>query len=102
MCRFVRTRCTGGLYSWHLWHRRGGWAPYYVRHELIHHVQNERLGSLRTWLFKPAWFVEGMAYSISEDPRSPLPARFEVYRSQFDAWYRAVGTEGLWSAAEAL
>jgi hypothetical protein len=50
-----------------------GWRPYLVRHELIHHLQNEHLGSLRAWLFKPAWFREGMAYSLSQDPRRPLP-----------------------------
>src|SRR5262245_15642723 len=38
-----------------------GWRPYLLRHELIHQVQNQSLGSLRMWLFKPVWFREGMA-----------------------------------------
>ena len=50
-----------------------GWRAYFVRHELIHHLQNERLGSLNAVLLKPTWFREGMAYSLSGDPRHPLP-----------------------------
>jgi hypothetical protein len=50
-----------------------GWRPYLIRHELIHHLQNERLGWIRARLFKPAWFREGMAYSLSQDPRKQLP-----------------------------
>src|SRR5260221_6700012 len=29
-----------------------GWYPFFVRHELIHHLQNEHLRSLRNWLLK--------------------------------------------------
>src|SRR5258708_29712101 len=70
-----------------------GWRPFFVRHELIHHLQNQHLGSLRNWLLKPVWFREGMAYSLSADPRRPLPEPLEGYRSAFDAWYRQVGVE---------
>jgi len=79
-----------------------GWKPYFVRHELIHHLQNERLGSLRTWLFKPAWFREGMAYSLSGDPRRPLPQPLQGYRSEFEGWFRPVGLAKLWVEAEKL
>jgi len=79
-----------------------GWKPYFVRHELIHHLQSERLGSLRNWLFKPTWFREGMAYSLSEDPRRPLPEPLQGYRSEFENWYQRVGKAGLWSEAERL
>ena len=79
-----------------------GWQPYFVRHELIHQVQNQRLGGLRMWLFKPPWFREGMAYSLSGDPRNPLPEPLQGYRSHFDAWYREVGPAKLWSEAERL
>ena len=79
-----------------------GWKPYFVRHELIHHLQNEHLGSLRTWLFKPIWFREGMAYSMSQDPRRPLPEPLQSYRSQFEAWFKRVGSSRLWSEAEQL
>jgi len=79
-----------------------GWYPFFVRHELIHHVQNERLGSFRMWLFKPVWFREGMAYSLSGDPRRPLVQPLEGYRSEFEAWYRKVGPERLWAEAERL
>src|SRR6266850_441649 len=79
-----------------------GWRPYFVRHELIHHLQNERLGSLRTWLFKPVWFREGMAYSLSRDPRHPLPEPLQGYRSQFEAWFQQVGPARVWQEAEQL
>jgi hypothetical protein len=77
-----------------------GWYPYYVRHELIHHLQNEHLGSLRAWLLKPDWFREGMAYSLSQDPRHPLPEPLEGYRSQYEAWVKQVGTQQIWKEAE--
>jgi hypothetical protein len=79
-----------------------GWHSYFVRHELIHHLQNERLGSLNAWLHKPDWFKEGMAYSLSEDPRMPLPEPLEGYRAQFESWFKLVGVEHLWAEAELL
>jgi len=79
-----------------------GWKPYFVRHELIHHLQSERLGSVRNSFFKPVWFREGMAYSLSGDPRRPLPEPLQGYRSQFEAWYEHVGPNGLWAEAERL
>jgi hypothetical protein len=79
-----------------------GWYPFFVRHELIHHLQNERLGSLRNRIFKPVWFREGMAYSLSKDPRRPLPEPLEGYRSRFEAWYGPIGLARLWVEAEKL
>ena len=43
------------------------WKPYYVRHEMIHYLQEERIGVFGA-LFKPKWLIEGMAYSLSQDP----------------------------------
>jgi hypothetical protein len=34
------------------------------------------------------WLIEGMAYSLSNDPRSELHEPFESYRQQFNNWYR--------------
>lgn len=79
-----------------------GWYPFFVRHELIHHLQIERLGSVRMWLFKPIWFREGMAYSLSKDPRRPLVQPLEGYRSEFETWYQQIGPERLWAEAERL
>lgn len=79
-----------------------GWRPYLVRHELIHHLQNEHLGSLRMRLLKPLWFREGMAYALSEDPRKPLPAPLQGYRSEFETWLERVDRSQLWSEAEHL
>lgn len=76
------------------------WKPYYLRHELIHQLQAERLGVLST-LFKPAWFVEGMAYALSDDPRAVLAEPWQGYRARFGDWY--VGSGGdVWAAAGGL
>lgn len=77
------------------------WKPYYVRHELIHQLQGQRLGVLDC-LFKPSWFVEGMAYSLSLDPRTKLTEPFEAYRREFLSWYGVVGKNRLWQEAEGL
>lgn len=82
------------------------WEPHYVRHELIHHVQLERLGfwrlgPVRRWR-SPEWLLEGMAYALSDDPRAELAEPFEGYRTRFIAWYRTVGPAELWTAARQL
>jgi hypothetical protein len=76
----------------------GAWKPYYVRHELIHQLQAERLGAL-SLLLKPGWFVEGMAYALSQDPRAPLAEPWESHRRKFLAWHAALATQTVWSAA---
>lgn len=76
-----------------------GWHAHFIRHELIHHLQVERWGSLRTWLYKPDWLVEGMAYSLSDDPRHPLPAPLEGWRQQFEVWHHQL-TGSMWLAAD--
>lgn len=78
------------------------WQPHYVRHEMLHHVQNERLGSLRAWIATPEWFIEGMAYSRSEDPRPVLSEPWQRDRARFEAWFRQVGRDRLWEAAAKL
>lgn len=78
------------------------WQSHYVRHEILHHVQNERLGSLKVWMVSPEWFVEGMAYSLSEDPRRVLSEPWQQDRTQFEAWFRQVGKDRLWEAAAKL
>lgn len=77
------------------------WKPYYVRHELIHQLQGQHLGVLDC-LFKPSWFVEGMAYSLSLDPRTTLAEPFEAYRHEFLSWYGVVGKTRLWQEAGEL
>ncbi|MFD0916395.1 hypothetical protein ACFQ14_08255 [Pseudahrensia aquimaris] len=75
--------------------RMRGWERHFVRHELIHHVQNERFGSLYAFVFLPTWYLEGMAYSLSLDPRKPIPDEtLEGYRARFDAW--AATQESIW------
>jgi hypothetical protein len=75
-----------------------GWKECFVRHELIHCRQSEELGLLAP-LYKPDWLIEGMAYSLSGDPRHPLAAPFEQWRSKFDTWNSARGNSDLWQSA---
>lgn len=77
------------------------WQPYYVRHELIHQLQGQKLGVV-SLLFKPSWFVEGMAYALSEDPRPTLAEPWQAYRAQFRDWYAQLQTTQLWDAASRL
>lgn len=66
-----------------------GWLPHYLRHEMIHHWQAENFGNLNTWI-APAWITEGMAYAISEDPRSELEIPYQQYRANFLKTYGAL------------
>ena len=79
-----------------------GWHSHFARHELIHHLQMENIGSVHALLFTPTWFTEGMAYSLSEDPRRPLPQPLEGWRTQFERWYPSVPIQDLWATARAL
>ena len=79
-----------------------GWKSYYVRHELIHCVQVERIGGFRMLLRTPYWLIEGMAYSASQDPRRPLQEPWESYRKSYEEWLQQGPPEALWSRAAAL
>lgn len=79
-----------------------GWHPYYVRHELIHCVQVERLGGFRMLLRTPTWLIEGMAYSLSGDPRRPLSEPWESYRRVYELWAGQDPPEMLWKRAAEL
>ncbi len=73
-----------------------GWKPYFVRHEMLHRLQGEKLGVLGMY-GKPEWFIEGMAYALSQDPREPLVEPFQSERARFRFWYAGVGKERLWN-----
>jgi len=77
------------------------WKPYYVRHELIHHLQGQRFGVLHRMLM-PSWLIEGMAYSLSQDPRVTLAAPWQQDRAQFNAWLGRVGLSRMWQEARGL
>jgi hypothetical protein len=77
------------------------WKSYYVRHEMIHVLQGEQIGVIPL-LLKPSWFVEGMAYALSEDPRKTLTEPFETDRKLFKSWYQTIGKDSVWSAAKEL
>lgn len=64
-----------------------GWNSHYVSHELIHYWQAENFGVLAGLLGEP-WLIEGMAYSLSDDPREKLREPFESYREKFNEWHR--------------
>ena len=79
-----------------------GWHSYFLRHELIHNVQVERIGGFRMWLATPTWLIEGMAYSLSKDPRHPLQDPWENYRTTYEKWAAGIPANELWSRAKAL
>lgn len=76
-----------------------GWKSHILRHEIIHHLQAERLGIIGQWC-SPPWFKEGMAYSLSKDARN-LTEPFKSYREKFGNWRTQVGQEQMWEAASA-
>lgn len=78
-----------------------GWTTFYVAHELIHHRQAEELGNLALFM-KPKWMIEGMAYSLSKDPRHPLGGALEQWRSQFEAWRADRDTGDFWEMVRAV
>jgi len=78
-----------------------GWAAHFVRHELIHVAQYEKLSFMRAWR-GPRWINEGMAYSLSEDPRHPLPAELEAWRTQYEGRLGGEQGKALWDRVEAL
>jgi len=64
-----------------------GWEDYILRHELIHHWQVENFGLRPTASGLPRWFIEGIAYSLGQDPRNPLPRTdIQEWRAQFAVW----------------
>ena len=78
-----------------------GWKDYYIRHEIIHHLQAERMGVISLWQ-SPYWYKEGMAYFLSNDPRNDLGHPLQDYRTEFQVWYKNVGKDNLWSAGKSL
>jgi hypothetical protein len=77
------------------------WAPFIVRHELIHHLQNERFGMLNYIRTKPEWLLEGMAYALSGDPRPMFgpDQALKAGRDRFNIWYNGIAPETLWEEA---
>ncbi|MFL4453796.1 hypothetical protein QTO19_20950 [Serratia marcescens] len=75
-----------------------GWTAFYLTHEMIHYRQAESFGNL-AMLTKPSWLIEGMAYSMSGDPRS-LGAPFEEWRTQFEMWQATLGNQSVLQAAK--
>jgi len=65
-----------------------GWNDYYVTHELIHYWQSQIAGNIK-FLFLEKWMTEGMAYSLSNDPRKTLSEPFQTYRIKFDNWCKS-------------
>lgn len=77
------------------------WAPYFARRELIHVLRMQRLGAMRM-LSAPAWFREGMAYSLSAPPPEDMPEAFVAWRTEYEGWAAGIAPTALWSAARNL
>ena len=56
------------------------------------------MGVISQWN-SPNWFIEGMAYMLSEDPREQLSKSHQEYREKFSKWSKAVGKDKLWEAS---
>jgi hypothetical protein len=78
-----------------------GWKNYYVEHELIHQWQSLNFGVIRSWL-APEWIIEGMAYSLSDDPRAILHEPFQTYREKYSRAFGRLGGEELKHALESV
>lgn len=72
-----------------------GWKYHYLRHEIIHHLQAEKLGVIAQWR-SPEWYKEGMAYYLSQDPRNELSGKYQQYRTQFAQWFKRSGKDNIW------
>ena len=77
------------------------WASHFTRHELVHALQAQELGAIRMML-APAWFREGMAYSVSDPPSHDMPPQFQGYRDQYESWAKGITKSELWSSASDL
>ena len=80
-----------------------GWRARTVRHELIHHLQSERLGPIQFYL-TPLWFREGMAYHLSGNTsqRFSNESGVEGLRQRFEAWYQTFPKDKIWEEARKL
>lgn len=66
-----------------------GWVKFIVRHEMIHHWQTENFGAAKSAAM-PRWYIEGMAYVMSEDLRKTVSnAAADEQRARFQAWLDA-------------
>ncbi len=77
------------------------WEAHFLRHELIHYLQSERLGTIQM-TGKPRWFVEGMAYELSRDQDTIINGASELDRRKFADWDRQVNPHKFWTEAGKL
>ena len=54
-------------------------------HELTHIELHHRIGSFRSWRTIPAWFDEGLAVLVSEDPRYSDEAWLKITNNGLNA-----------------
>jgi hypothetical protein len=71
-----------------------GWKVHYLKHELIHQWQADKLCGLAMYT-APPWITEGMAYALSNDPRPHLSEPWQSYREKFSEWYSGVERSNL-------
>jgi hypothetical protein len=79
----------------------GSWVPYIVEHEYIHMLQAQELGLMGRCL-RPDWYIEGMAFSVSDPPAWDLPAYARPLVARYVAWERRTGRENVWREARRL
>ena len=83
----------GALYFWgtnRIVVSNTGWVQFMLRHEMIHHWQAEQFGAVEGASTLPRWYIEGMAYDFSNDPRQTIPnPTANAQRKKFRAWFAA-------------
>jgi len=73
-----------------------GWEKHIVSHEFIHYWQSSVNGNIKMLILKnKQWLIEGMAYSMSEDPRLILANPYQSYRITFNKWLSANKKENI-------
>jgi len=73
-----------------------GWKKHLVSHEFIHYWQSSVNGNIKMLLSSnKQWLIEGMAYSMSEDPRLILAEPYQSYRVIFNKWLSATKKEDI-------
>ena len=70
--------------------------------EISHiHLQIEQMGTYRLRP-GPDWFLEGMAYALSEDPWTTIGEPWDGYRAKYQEWAAGVSAAEFWVRAREL
>jgi hypothetical protein len=89
------------LFDWGVILPPESWVAHIVEHEYIHMLQAQQLGLLGRER-SPAWFKEGMPFSLSDPPAYDLPDYARPLVARYEAWEQRVGRGKVWTAVGGL